>query len=86
MDRVPGKLPNTSSRLIAMAISLVGDGERVRLAMQSSPQDFLDYCSGNKEPSHDEFELLINLIVSEQSKMIAKNRELVAQIRARRRS
>ena len=84
MDRLPGKLPNTTSRLIAMAVSLVGDGEAVRLAMQSSAQDFGDYRAGRKEPPFSELDRLIILIIREQGQMIARTRELLARNRARR--
>ena len=60
MDRGPGKLPNTTSRLIAMAVSLVG-----------------------KESPLDVFDRLVNLIIREQGKLIAKNKELLARIRTR---
>jgi hypothetical protein len=82
MDRVPPKLPNTASRLIAMAVSLVGDAPTVALEMKSSDADFRDYAAGKKEPPSEEFGRLVHLIVSEQGKLIAKNRELIAEIRA----
>jgi hypothetical protein len=82
MDRVPPKLPNTASRLIAMAVSLVGDAQAVALEMHSSGADFSDYAAGKKEPPREEFDRLVFLIVREQGKLIAKNRRLIAQIRA----
>lgn len=85
MDRLAGKLPNTTSRLIAMAVSLVGDGETVRSAMQSSAEDFGDYRAGRKEPPFPELDRLVNLIIREQGQMIARTRELLARNRARRR-
>ena len=91
MDRIPGKLPNTSSRLIAMAVSLVGEAQSVMLEMKCSREDFLDYCAAQKEPQAEELDRLLKLIIREQGNMIAKNRELiatnrelVATIRARR--
>lgn len=81
VDRGPGKLPNTSSRLIAMAVSLVGEAQSVVLEMKCSPHDFRDYCAGLKEPPPDQFERLVALIIHEQGKMIAKNRELIAKNR-----
>jgi hypothetical protein len=83
MDRAPPKLPNTTSRLIAMAASLVGEAEQVRAHMACSAADFLEYCAGRKEPPMPEFDRLISLIVREQGKIIAANRELIARIRAR---
>jgi hypothetical protein len=65
MDRVPGRLPNTSSRLIAMAVSLVGEAQSVMLEMKCSREDFLDYCAARKEPPAEELD-----------RLIAKNREL----------
>jgi hypothetical protein len=70
MDWVTEKLPNTSSRLIAMAVSLVGDPD----------------CSGGKEPTWPELDRLVTRIIREQGKMMTKNRELFAQIRAKQQS
>ena len=81
MERVPPKLPNTSSRLIAMAVSFVGEAQSVALEMKCSNVDFLEYCAGQKEPPLDELDRLIGLIVREQAKLIAQNRELLANIR-----
>jgi hypothetical protein len=83
LDRRPPELPSTSSRLIAMAVSLVGDVETVRQKIGSSPADFRDYCAGQKEPPWPELDRLITLIVREQGQLIARNRELLAEIRAR---
>jgi hypothetical protein len=82
VDRAPPKLPNTSSRLIAMAVSLVGEAQSVALEMKCSNEDFLEYCAGHKEPLPQEFDRLITLIIREQGRMIAKNRQLLADIRA----
>lgn len=83
MDLVPRKRPNSTSGLIAMAVSLVGEREFVRETMNSSPEDFEDYCAGQKEPSLSEFDRLVNLIIAEQAKIIVRNRELIAKIRAK---
>jgi hypothetical protein len=83
MDLIPGKRPNTTSELIAMAVSLVGESEFVRETMNSSPEDFQDYCAGQQEPSLSEFDRLVNLIIAEQAKIIVKNREFIAKIRAK---
>jgi hypothetical protein len=84
MDRAPPKLPNTSSRLIAMAVSLVGEAQSVVLEMRCSHEEFVDYCAGRREPTPEQFDRLITLLVREQGKMIAKNREMLAAIQARR--
>ena len=81
MDRVPPKLPNTASRLIAMAVSLVGDAQSVMLEMKCSHADFRDYYEGRKEPSADEFGRLVELLVREQRRVIEQNREFLAQSR-----
>ena len=82
MDRAPPKLPNTSSRLIAMAVSLVGEVQSVALEMQCSNADFLDYCAARKEPPADQLERLIALIIREQGRLISQNRQLLADMRA----
>ena len=84
MDRLAGKLPNTSSRLIAMAVSLVGSGQAVREHMRAAEADFSEYCTGQKEPSWPELDRLVTLIVREQGRMIAQNRALIARIRDRK--
>ena len=75
MDRCPDKLPNSSSRFIAMAVSLTGSSEAVRAAMQCSEERFLQYCDGAEEPTWQELCRLIELVVAEQRKMIARNRD-----------
>jgi len=82
-DRAQPKLPNTTSRLIAVAVSLVGEAQSVMLEMKCSHADFREYCFGLREPSAEEFDRLVELIVVEQRKMIEQNRELLAQARAR---
>ena len=89
MDRAPHKLPNTASRLIAGAVSLVGSPEEVRAFMQTTAEDFLDYCACRKDPTWPELDRLITLIVREQGKIIAHNRRLLremAEVRAKRAS
>lgn len=83
LDRAAAKLPNTSSRLIAMAVSLVGEAHPVLLEMKCSSDDFREYCAGRKEPPWSELDRLIQLIVREQGNLIAKNRQLLAHIRER---
>jgi hypothetical protein len=86
MDRVPDKLPHTSSRLIAMAVSLVGSPDEVMAQMKSRAADFAAYCEGSREPSSTELDALIGLIVREQGSMIAKNRQFLDEVRVGRAS
>jgi hypothetical protein len=65
-----------------MAVSFLGEAQSVALEMKCSNADFLDYCAGQKEPTMAELDRLIGLIVREQAKLIAQNRELLARIRA----
>jgi hypothetical protein len=51
--------------------------------MRCSQPDFVDYCNGSKEPSPEEFHRLVNVIVHEQGKLIAQNRDLLSKIRSR---
>ena len=81
MDRVPPRLPNTASRLITMAVSLLGEAQAVALEMKCSATDFRDYLIGEKEPPMEEFSRLVDLVVREQARLIARNRELIAQVR-----
>ena len=77
--------PKTTPRLIAMAASLVGDENKVKAHMRCSEADFLLYCSGQKEPPFPELDRLISLIIHEQGVLIAKHREFLAEVRAKRR-
>jgi hypothetical protein len=81
MDRVPPSVPNTASRLITMAVSLVGEAQAVALEMKCSATDFRDYLAGKKEPPMEEFNRLVDLVIREQARLIARNRELIAQAR-----
>ena len=83
MDRAPEKLLSTSSRLIAMAASLVGSGHEVMAAMKCAEAAFLEYCAGRKEPSGPEFERLIELIIREQGTIIGQHRDLLEKARAK---
>jgi hypothetical protein len=84
VDRVPSELPNTASRLIATAASLVGLTHDVMVIMQCSEADFREYCDGRKELPFPELDRLITLIIREQGNIIAKNRELLAKQAERR--
>jgi hypothetical protein len=86
VDRAPDKLPATTSRLIAMAVSLVGSPQEVMAHMKSSEADFVAYCAGEKEPSSGELDALIGLIVRQQGSLIAKNREVIQEREADRAS
>jgi hypothetical protein len=81
MDRARSNPPDTASRLIAMAVSLVGDSRKVMEQMRCSEADFQLYCAGEKEPQWSEYDRLIGLIVDEQGIIIAKNRELLNRLR-----
>ena len=80
-ERAAARPPSTASRLIAMAVSLVGEAQSVMLEMRCSHAEFREYCLGLREPSAEEFERLMDLIVSEQRKLLDKHRELLAQLR-----
>ncbi len=84
LELVPDERPNTTARLIAMAVSLAGSVEEVRAHMRSTEGDFLDYCAGAKEPAHAELDRLVTLIIREQGKIIAQNRDLLQRVREKR--
>ena len=67
------RLENLAARLIAMAVSLVGDAGPVRKAMACSEYDFEAYCAGGKVPNQQEFERLVELIVREQGNLICES-------------
>jgi len=76
------RLENLAARLIAMAVSLVGDAgprsERPWLAANTTSKLI---APGGKEPNQQEFERLVELIVRKQGNLIAANRALLAEIR-----
>lgn len=84
----PGELEpgaeNTASRLIDMAVSLMGSVEPVIKEMKSSTDDFREYRAGTKKVPPLEYERLISLIIREQGNVIAKNRELLAKLSSRK--
>jgi hypothetical protein len=84
LDRVPDKLPNAASRLIAIATSLLGSPDDVRARMQSSMSDFIAYCEGKKEPPATELDRLLDLIVQEHRALLARYGELLAVLREKR--
>jgi len=83
MDRAPTTKPNIASRLIAMAVSLLGDPLKVQQHIGCSEQDFQAYCAGEKELPWSELDKLISLITHEQGILIAQNREFIASIRSK---
>jgi hypothetical protein len=83
MDRVRPRLPNTASRLIAMAVSFVGP-EHVRACIKCSAEDFRKYRDGEKELTWPELDRLVKLVVDQQRIVIARNRDLLTRMRARR--
>jgi hypothetical protein len=80
VDTTAGK---TTPRLIAMAVSLVGETHKVADEMRCSNADFLAYCEGKKEPPWPELDRLISLIIREQGLIIARNREFLAKARVK---
>jgi hypothetical protein len=86
MNHAQPKLPGSASRLIAMAISLVGHADRVRSQMECSAEDFQAYCAGTKEPPWPELDRLIHLLTREQGKVIADYQRLLAKVREPRES
>ena len=76
--------PTMSARLIAMAVSLLGDSDAVRKHLRCSEADFIAYCDGKKELDTAALEVVVDLIVHEQGKIIAKNRDMLDELRKRR--
>jgi hypothetical protein len=82
-DPVLAKLQTTSSRLLAMAIALLGESEKVRQHMNFNQAELLALLAGDRELTWDELGLLTTLLVREQGSLIAQNRELIELIRLR---
>ncbi len=79
-------MSNTGSRLIAMAVALVGSPERVRARMKCCEDEFLDYRAGKKEPDWVQLGRLVELIIAEHGKVIVENRAALTTMRARKRN
>ena len=75
---------NTASRLIDIAVSLMGSVEPVINEMKSSTDDFREYRAGTKKIPPLEYDRLIELLIREQGNVIAKNRELLAKLSSRK--
>jgi hypothetical protein len=84
LESISCERPNTGARLIAMAVSLAGSVEEVKACMRSTEADFIDYCAGVREPALPELDRLITLIIREQGKIIAQNRDLLQRAREKR--
>jgi hypothetical protein len=81
LDRLPDSMERIASRLIAMAVSLTGDVEEIRKAMNCSSEDLLEYSAAKKQPTRAQFDALFEIVIREQGNLIAKNREPLAQMR-----
>jgi hypothetical protein len=79
----PFALPTTSSRLLAMAVALVGEAEKVRKHMNFTEADVLAVSGGARELTWAELDLLTTLLVHEQGTMLAQNRDLKELVRLR---
>jgi hypothetical protein len=75
---MPENAEGVASKLIGMAVSLVGKAH-VMAYMKCSDDDFRDYYDARKSPPQPDIERLIQLILREQNKIIAKYRELLAK-------
>ena len=75
---------STTSRLIVMGASLLGDTERLRNELGCSPEDFRAYLESGKQMPWPELDKLINIILREQGHIIAANRDLTAKLREKR--
>jgi len=82
VDRLPQRMERIGSSLITMAVTVVGSAEAVQKALNCSDADFAAYRAGRKQPNQAEFETLVSIIIREQDKIIQRNREVLAKIRA----
>ena len=82
-DALSLPLPTTSSRLLAMAVALVGSREKVERHMSFSVAQLVDLLAGARELSWAELDLLTTLLVREQGAIIIQNRDLTELLRLR---
>jgi hypothetical protein len=83
MDRIAGGISRATSRLMTTAVSLVGNEEAVRKELSCSLPDFRALTAMHKRPTEEQLYTLISIVVREQRILIAKSRELSAEIGAR---
>ena len=75
--------PDTAPQLIALAVSLVGNHSEVMKQIRCSDEDFVSYCSGEKELPSSKLDLLVSLIIDEQGKGHRQARRVVKATRNR---
>ena len=73
----------TSARLLAMAVALRVDRNKLRHHMKLSDAELASLLAGDRELSWTELDLLTDLLVREQGFVIDKNRDLVELLRLR---
>ena len=76
-------LPTTSSRLLAMAVALVGSKHEVEQYMNFTVQELVDVLAGTRELTSAELDLLTVLLVNEQGHLMTQNRDLKELLRLR---
>lgn len=84
----PLPVPTTSSRLLAMAVVLVGSKQTLQQHLKLSMDELLSLLAGKRELTRIELDLLTTLLVTEQAHMLQQNRdlrELVTLLRTPRR-
>lgn len=84
MEHIQYGKGSTASRLIAMAVSLLGEVERLRKELGCSQEDFRAYAESRKEMPWPHLDKLITVILREQGHILAANRELAAKGREKR--
>jgi hypothetical protein len=82
-NEILSSLVTTSARLLAMAVTLVGSTQKVRVHMSLTEAELVALLAGERELTWVELDLLTTLLVNEQAHVIAQNRELVELIRLR---
>ena len=83
LDGVSDSFDRITSSLMALAASLADEPRKVWESMGCSEAEYRDYCAGRKVPTQLELERLVELIIQEQGNIVSRNRDLLAQVRAK---
>ena len=83
---VPNRKPTTAADLIEAATNLLQSREAVRAQLEADAFQFEQWADGSAEPPWSAFERLVFLVLTEQQKRVAQNRQLLAAGRVRARA
>jgi hypothetical protein len=76
------KKTNTTTRLIDMTVTLLGDTAAASHALHCSELELESWRAGIMEPPWIVFERMVDILIEHQAKQIGEQREALRQLRA----